>query len=105
MVAELADEDLVGQVLMPYAYGSDATRVDAASAARQPDAGRRGHARPRWSTKYKLGGLILVGFTADDPTGGDQPDDQRARARSRSAQLTAGLQQAAAANCPAARRC
>ena len=33
LVATLADEDLVGQVLMPYAYGDSATEVSAGSAA------------------------------------------------------------------------
>ena len=50
--------------------------------------------------KFHLGGLILVGFTADDPTGATNPTtnvDSPQQVR----KLTAGLQQAAA---PAARR-
>ncbi|MFI7427404.1 glycoside hydrolase family 3 protein [Micromonospora sp. NPDC049836] len=71
LVGTLADEDLVGQVLMPYAYGSSATKVSPGSAA-----GNRalaGVATPaEMVAKYRLGGLILVGFSADDPTSGNQ---------------------------------
>ncbi|MEV1287987.1 glycoside hydrolase family 3 protein [Micromonospora sp. NPDC049679] len=95
LVGTLSDEDLVGQVLMPYAYGSAATTVSAASAA-----GNRklaGVDTPaEMVAKYRLGGLILVGFSADDPTGKNQPtsnvdNPQQVRA------LTTGLQDAAAA--------
>ncbi|RIV38001.1 glycoside hydrolase family 3 N-terminal domain-containing protein [Micromonospora radicis] len=72
LVAELADEDLVGQVLMPYAYGDRATEVSAGSAAGNRALG--GVDTPaEMIEKYRLGGLILVGFSADDPTGGNQP--------------------------------
>ncbi|GAB2941509.1 glycoside hydrolase family 3 protein [Micromonospora polyrhachis] len=71
LVATLTDEDLVGQVLMPYAYGDSATRVSAGSAA-----GNRklaGVDTPaQMVEKYRLGGVILVGFSADDPTGSNQ---------------------------------
>ncbi|WFE31507.1 glycoside hydrolase family 3 protein [Micromonospora sp. WMMD975] len=71
LVATLADEDLVGQVLMPYAYGSSATEVSAGSAA-----GNRALAGvdtpAEMVAKYRLGGVILVGFSADDPTSGNQ---------------------------------
>jgi beta-N-acetylhexosaminidase len=69
LVARLADEDLVGQVLMPYAYGNSASDVSPASAA----GNRRlaGVDTPaQMVTKFRLGGLILVGFSADDPTAG-----------------------------------
>ncbi|WP_213455030.1 glycoside hydrolase family 3 protein [Rhizomonospora bruguierae] len=93
LVARLGDEDLVGQVLMPYAYGSSATRVSGGSAA-----GNRklaGVDTPaQMVAKYRLGGLILVGFSADDPTAGtnkttnvDRPPQVR--------DLTDGLQTAA----------
>jgi beta-N-acetylhexosaminidase len=94
VVRTLGDEDLAGQVLMPYAYGSGATKVDAAAAA-----GNRklaGVDTPaEMVTKFRLGGIILVGFTPDDPTGATNPatnvqNPQQVR------QLTAGLQQAAA---------
>ncbi|MBO4209583.1 glycoside hydrolase family 3 protein, partial [Micromonospora echinofusca] len=71
LVGTLADEDLVGQVLMPYAYGSSATTVSAGSAA-----GNRklaGVDTPaEMVAKYRLGGVILVGFSADDPTNKNQ---------------------------------
>ncbi|WP_428966825.1 glycoside hydrolase family 3 protein [Micromonospora fluostatini] len=71
LVATLGDEDLVGQVLMAYAYGDSATTVSAGSAA-----GNRALAGvdtpAEMIAKYRLGGLILVGFTADDPTAGNQ---------------------------------
>ncbi|GAA4567935.1 glycoside hydrolase family 3 protein [Micromonospora coerulea] len=71
LVGTLADEDLVGQVLMPYAYGSSATKVSPGSAA-----GNRALAGvdtpAEMVAKYRLGGLILVGFSADDPTAGNQ---------------------------------
>ncbi|MEU9825663.1 glycoside hydrolase family 3 protein [Micromonospora chersina] len=71
LVATLSDEDLVGQVLMPYAYGGSATKVSPGSAA-----GNRALAGvdtpAEMVAKYRLGGLILVGFSADDPTSGNQ---------------------------------
>jgi beta-N-acetylhexosaminidase len=91
--AALADSDLVGQVLMPYAYGNSATKVTPASAA----ANRKlaGVDTPaEMVTRYRLGGLILVGFSADDPTSGSQPTtnvDSPAQVRA----LTSGLQAAA----------
>lgn len=93
VVPALSDEDLAGQVLMPYAYGSSATAVDAASAAGNQKIG--GVATPaELVAKFHLGGLILVSFAADDPTGSTNPatnmqDPAQVRA------LTAGLQQAA----------
>ncbi|GAB1645761.1 glycoside hydrolase family 3 protein [Krasilnikovia sp. MM14-A1259] len=94
LVAQLSDEDLAGQVLMPYAYGNSATSVDAASAA----GNRRlaGVDTPAAIVaKFRLGGLILVSFAADDPTGATNPatnveNPQQVR------ELTAGLQNAAA---------
>ncbi|WP_425394466.1 glycoside hydrolase family 3 protein [Actinoplanes subtropicus] len=66
--AAMSDADLAGQVLMPYAYGSDATTVDKTSAA-----GNRNLAGvdtpAEMVAKFHLGGLILVGFSAQDPTG------------------------------------
>jgi beta-N-acetylhexosaminidase len=98
LIARLSDEDLVGQVLMPYAYGSSATDVSAGSAA-----GNRALAGvdtpAQMIAKYRLGGLILVGFSADDPTSGNQETtnvDNPAQVRG----LTTGLQ-AAAAKLPA----
>lgn len=93
VVTRLSDEDLAGQVLMPYAYGSYATSVDrAAAAGNQKLAGVNTPAE--MIEKYRLGGLILVGFTPDDPTGDTNPttnveDPKQVR------ELTRGLQQAA----------
>ncbi|MEO3929362.1 glycoside hydrolase family 3 protein [Micromonosporaceae bacterium B7E4] len=93
LVGTLADEDLVGQVLMAYAYGNSATKVSGGSAA-----GNRklaGVETPaEMIAKYRLGGLILVGFSADDPTSDTNPTtnvDNPAQVR----ELTAGLQAAA----------
>ncbi|MEW2383105.1 glycoside hydrolase family 3 N-terminal domain-containing protein [Micromonospora sp. NPDC047707] len=94
LVTRLADEDLVGQVLMPYAYGDAADRVSPASAA-----GNRSLAGvdtpAQMIGKYRLGGLILVGFSADDPTKGNQETtnvDNPKQVRA----LTSGLREAAA---------
>ncbi|HET6531566.1 MAG TPA: glycoside hydrolase family 3 N-terminal domain-containing protein [Actinoplanes sp.] len=92
-VRTLSDADLAGQVLMPYAYGGDAFRVDQASAA----ANRKlaGVDTPaEMVTKFRLGGLILVGFTAEDPTGATNPATNVANP-GQVRRLTAGLQQAA----------
>jgi beta-N-acetylhexosaminidase len=92
-VARLGDEDLVGQVLMPYAYGSDATTADPASAA--GNQGLAGVDTPaQMVAKFRLGGVILVSFKAEDPTGATNPttnveNPEQVR------RLTAGLQQAA----------
>jgi beta-N-acetylhexosaminidase len=67
LVAGFSDEDLVGQVLMPFAYGDDATKVsaDAATANRA----YAGVATPAAMVdKYRLGGLILMNQAAGDPT-------------------------------------
>ncbi|GIJ09253.1 glycoside hydrolase family 3 protein [Micromonospora andamanensis] len=93
LVAELSDEDLVGQVLMPYAYGDQATKVSAGSAAGNRALG--GVDTPaEMIEKYRLGGLILVGFSADDPTQTNQETtnvDNPKQVR----ELTTGLREAA----------
>ncbi|WP_430789672.1 glycoside hydrolase family 3 protein [Actinoplanes sp. G11-F43] len=72
IVARLSDEDLAGQVLMPYAYGSSATKVDADNA--KANQGLAGVNTPaEMVEKYRLGGMILVGFTVDDPTSKTNP--------------------------------
>jgi beta-N-acetylhexosaminidase len=66
-IAKFGDEDLVGQVLMPYAYGSDAT--DVPDAAKGENRAYAGVATPaEMVKKYRLGGLILMGWTVNDPT-------------------------------------
>jgi len=93
VVRTLSDEDLAGQVLMPFAYGSAANAVDAASAAANQKLG--GVSTPgELVAKFRLGGLILVSFAADDPTGATNPAtnvQNPAQVRA----LTTGLQQAA----------
>ncbi|GIF04402.1 beta-N-acetylhexosaminidase [Actinoplanes siamensis] len=98
-VAKLSDEDLAGQVLMPYAYGGSATRVDAGSAAGNQQLA--GVATPaEMIAKYRLGGLILVSFTQNDPTGGTNPTSNVENPK-QVRELTDGLQ-AAARQLPAA---
>nr|WP_239133921.1 glycoside hydrolase family 3 N-terminal domain-containing protein [Rugosimonospora africana] len=93
LAAGLSDEDLVGQVLMPYAHGGDAGTVSAAAAA----ANRRlaGVDTPaQLVEEYRPGGMILVGFSADDPTAATNPTtnvDSPEQVR----RLTTGLQSAA----------
>ncbi|MBW6436673.1 glycoside hydrolase family 3 [Actinoplanes hulinensis] len=94
VVARLSDEDLAGQVLMPYAYGSSATAVDPDNA--KANQGLAGVDTPaEMITKYRLGGLILVGFTVDDPTSKTNPTTNVENPK-QVRELTAGLQQAAA---------
>ncbi|WP_411710973.1 glycoside hydrolase family 3 protein [Micromonospora musae] len=94
LVATLPDEDLVGQVLMPYAYGSAADDVSAGSAA--GNQGLAGVDTPaQMIAKYRLGGLILVGFSADDPTQGNQETTNVDSAK-QVRELTTGLRGAAA---------
>ncbi|MDT5031441.1 MAG: beta-N-acetylhexosaminidase [Actinoplanes sp.] len=92
-VRQLDDDELAGQVLMPYAYGADAVTVDAASAAANQKLG--GVSTPgELVAKFHLGGLILVSFAADDPTGATNPaTNVQSPAQVRT--FTAGLQQAA----------
>ncbi|MFI7547958.1 glycoside hydrolase family 3 protein [Actinoplanes sp. NPDC049599] len=94
-VRTLTDAQLAGQVLMPYAYGDAADRVDKqAAAGNQRIAGVDTPAQ--MVTKFGLGGLILVAFAPDDPTGATNPAtnvDNPKQVRA----LTDGLQQAAAA--------
>jgi beta-N-acetylhexosaminidase len=89
-VAKMSDEELVGQVLMPYAYGQDANQVsDGAAKANQSLAGVDTPAQ--MVTKLHLGGVVLVGFDAGDPTAQDAAnvtDPKQVR------KLTDGLQQA-----------
>lgn len=56
---------------MPYAYGSSATKVTLGSAT--GNKALAGVETPaEMIAKYRLGGLILVGFSADDPTNQNQ---------------------------------
>lgn len=91
IVAAMSDEELAGQVLMPYAYGQDAEQVsDGAARANQKLAGVNTPAE--MVAKLHLGGVVLVGFEAGDPTAQDTAnvvDPKQVR------KLTDGLQKAA----------
>ncbi|WP_372451924.1 glycoside hydrolase family 3 protein [Catellatospora tritici] len=93
IVKHLSDEELAGQVLMPYAYGRSATDVSPGTAkSNQALAGVDTPAQ--MVQKYHLGGLILVGFGGNDPTAANQPVnnvENPAQVRA----LTTGLQNAA----------
>ncbi len=92
-VSAMSDADLAGQVLMPYAYGSSATSVDEGSAA--GNQGLAGVKTPaEMIAKFHLGGLILVGFTAEDPTGATNPTTNVENPK-QVRELTDGLQAAA----------
>jgi beta-N-acetylhexosaminidase len=91
----LSDADLVGQLLVPYAYGLDAGIVSPGAAAEnQKLAGVDTPAQ--MIAKYRLGGLILVnpgtgdGTQRTNPTTNIQSPDQVHK-------LAAGLQSAASA--------
>ncbi|BCB84162.1 beta-N-acetylhexosaminidase [Phytohabitans suffuscus] len=92
LAGALSDEDLVGQVLMPYAYGSSATDVTPGNkAGNQQLAGVDTPAE--MVARYRLGGLILVGFSADDPTSQNQGTTNVDNAK-QVRELTTGLQAA-----------
>jgi beta-N-acetylhexosaminidase len=94
LVAGFGDEDLVGQVLMAFAYGDDATKVSAdAVAANRAYAGVTTPAE--MVDRYRLGGLILMNQAAGDPTASTNKTSNLASAAQVRA-LTDGLQAAAA---------
>nr|WP_205860988.1 glycoside hydrolase family 3 N-terminal domain-containing protein [Planosporangium flavigriseum] len=98
LAAGLSDSDLVGQVLMPFAYGEDATKVSSAAAtANREYAGVDTAAE--MVEKYRLGGLILMNRSAGDPTAStNKTSNLTSPAQVRT--FTDGLQ-AAAAKLPA----
>ncbi|GAA1891733.1 glycoside hydrolase family 3 protein [Asanoa iriomotensis] len=98
LVKQLSDEQLAGQVLMPYAYGSSATDVSPASAAGNQKLGKV-DTPAQMIQKYHLGGLILVGFSADDPTSTNQATTNVDNPKQITA-LTDGLQKAAGGQAP-----
>src|SRR5215207_4758830 len=93
IAAGLPDVDLVGQLLMPFAYGNDAAKVSDGSRAGNQKVG--GVDTPaQLVERYRLGGLILVRRASGDATAGTNPTsniDSPAQVRT----LTGGLQQAA----------
>lgn len=93
LVARLSDEELVGQLLMPYAYGNDADKVSSGSAsANKAYAGAPTPAEI--VRKYRLGGIILVSSSADDPTAGTNKTTN-VESPAQVTKLTGGLQSAA----------
>ncbi|GAA2327067.1 glycoside hydrolase family 3 protein [Dactylosporangium salmoneum] len=93
IAARLSDEELIGQLLMPYAYGNAADKVSSGSATANRN--YAGAATPAEIVKkYHLGGLILVSTSADDPTAGTNKTTN-VESPAQVAKLTAGLQLAA----------
>lgn len=94
IAAKLPDEDLVGQLLMPFVFGNDAETVTAGSrAANRKLAGVDTPAE--MVRRYRLGGIILTRSSADDPTAGDQ-STSNLESPQQIRRLTAGLQRVAA---------
>lgn len=93
LAAKLTDEELVGQLLMPYAYGNDADKVSSGSVSANKS--YAGAATPAEIVKkYHLGGIILVSSSADDPTAGTNKTTN-VDSPAQVAKLTTGLQAAA----------
>lgn len=94
LAAGMSDADLVGQVLMPVAYGYDAGKVSGDAA--QHNQSTDGAATPAQIVrKYHLGGLMLVNESdGSDPTAGTNPTSNIATT-DQVHSLTAGLQKAA----------
>ncbi len=88
IAATLPDEDLVGQVLMPTIYGDDAYEVSDASRA-----ANGGLTPAEVVQRYRLGGVILMRQSADDPTATHPTSNLDNPAQVR--RLTSGLQRAA----------
>jgi len=92
LVAGFSEEDLVGQLLMPYIYGTDAEKVPAGVAQ-----GNRRYAGvdtpAQMIEKYRLGGVILTRRTSD-ATGSTNPSTN-IESPEQVRKLTAGLQGAA----------
>ncbi len=94
LVGTMSDAQLVGQVLMPVAYGYDATKVSADAAAHNRS--RDGAATPAQIVRrYHLGGLMLVNEGTGDPTAETNPTSNVATP-AQVRRLTGGLQDAAA---------
>lgn len=92
--ARLSDVDLVGQVLVPYAFGSDADHVSASAASANQRLGEVS-TPAEMIAKFRLGGMILVNFSSGDPTAGTNATSNIVSA-AQVRTLTAGMQSAAA---------
>jgi len=93
LAGALPDADLVGQVLMPYAYGLDAASVSSGAAAENRKVA--GVDTPaQMIAKYRLGGLVLVDFSSGDATAKTNPTTN-IESPEQLRKLTTGLQTAA----------
>ncbi|GAA1667496.1 glycoside hydrolase family 3 protein [Fodinicola feengrottensis] len=93
IASRLSDVDAVGQLLVPFVYGQDATSVSA-STAKENNA-KYGVATPAAViAKYRLGGLMLVRQASDDPTADTNPTSN-VTSPAQILRLTTGLQTAA----------
>ena len=93
IASRLSDVDLVGQMLMPFVYGDDPTAVSKATRAANLD--RTGAATPAAILqRYRLGGVILVRQSADDPTSGSSVGSN-IEGTAQLRRLTSGLQKTA----------
>ncbi|GLZ79740.1 beta-N-acetylhexosaminidase [Actinorhabdospora filicis] len=98
MVSAMTDEELLGLVLMPHAFGHEAEDVtDASKAANRAHAGVDTPAE--MVRKYHLSGLILMRFSAEDPTAGTNPTSNL-DSPEQIGRLTSGLQKAAGDKLP-----
>lgn len=93
LVATLTDEDLVGQVLMPYIYGTDATSVSQASRSANQEYAKVSTPAEMIS-RYRLGGVILMSRQSDDPTAATT-STSNIQSPSQVRDLTTGLRAAA----------
>jgi beta-N-acetylhexosaminidase len=93
IAARLSDVDAVGQLLVPFVYGQDATSVS--SKAASENTAKYGVSTPAAViAKYRLGGLMLVRQASDDPTAETNPTTN-VSSPAQIRKLTAGLQTAA----------
>ncbi|WP_222853538.1 glycoside hydrolase family 3 protein [Fodinicola acaciae] len=93
IAAKLSDVDAVGQMLVPFVYGQDATNVSAAAASE--NTAKYGVATPAAViAKFRLGGLMLVRQASDDPTADTNPTSN-VSSPAQIRRLTGGLQTAA----------
>ncbi|WP_203657298.1 glycoside hydrolase family 3 protein [Actinocatenispora rupis] len=97
IVRSMSDTELIGQVLMPVAYGYQADRVSA-EAARHNRNIAGADTPAQIVRKYKLGGLMLVNEgDGNDPTAETNPTSNIATPK-QVRELTTGLQRAGTAD-------
>lgn len=94
IASRLSDADAIGQLMMPFVYGEDATSVSAEAAKQnQENYGVRTPAEV--VAKYRLGGVMLTRRAGGDPTQDTNPASNT-NAPDKIRALTAGLRGAAA---------